>query len=40
MRNYANVVIFVDQLAGRPMTGDRSSVNLSIHHMLSPFYFS
>ncbi len=37
IRNYASSLIFFADLAGRPMTGDRSSVNLSVYDILSQF---
>jgi hypothetical protein len=37
IRNDATNLIFFTQLAGRPMTGDQSTNNASVYHMLSCF---
>jgi hypothetical protein len=36
-RNYATNLTFFGQLEGRPMTGDRSTSNASVYHVLSCF---
>gem|GEM_PF-2238108 len=37
IRNYATNLIFFTLLTGRPMTGDQSTNNASVYHILSCF---